>query len=136
MVCIINFLPNIYDSSADERNSYLDMIKKVATKNRKSQFLSFFWLQAGDQLDLERALALGFGFPATIAVSPSRGLFSIMKSSFSEADLSSFVHNLISSGSGLEKLRVELAFKKVDPWDGKDASPVEEDYDYEEYEDL
>ena len=121
MVCVINFLPNIYDSSADERNRYLNMIKKVATNNRKSRFLSFFWLQAGDQLDLERALGLGFGFPATIAVSPSRGLFSVMKSSFSEADLGNFVRNLISSGSGLEKLNVELVFKKVDAWDGKDA---------------
>ena len=59
-----------------------------------------------------------------------------MKSSFSEADLGNFVRNLISSGSGLEKLKVELAFKKADPWDGKDAAPIEEDYDYGEYEDL
>jgi len=30
----------------------------------------FFWLQSGDQLELERNLGLGFGFPAVIAVSP------------------------------------------------------------------
>ncbi len=46
-ICIISFLPNIYDSNADERNDYLKKIKKVAQKNRKHPF-EFFWLQAGD----------------------------------------------------------------------------------------
>ena len=45
------------------------MLKKVAKKNRKQPFV-WFWLSAGDQLDLERDLNLGFGFPAAIAISP------------------------------------------------------------------
>ena len=69
MICIINFLPNIYDSNAKERKGYLEMIKKVAKSNRKQPF-KFFWLQAGDQLDTERMLNLGFGFPAVVAISP------------------------------------------------------------------
>jgi len=67
-VCIITFLPNIYESSASERNEYLDMLVEVANVNRKKPFV-FFWLQAGDQLDLERSLNLGFGYPAVIAAS-------------------------------------------------------------------
>ena len=46
-ICILTFLPNIYDSNAKERNDYLEMIKKVAKKNRKHPY-EFFWLQAGD----------------------------------------------------------------------------------------
>lgn len=69
IICVISFLPNIYDSNAKERNGYLNVIKKVAKKNRKHPF-KWFWLSAGDQLDLERDLNLGFGFPAMIAVSP------------------------------------------------------------------
>ena len=46
-ICIITFLPNIYDSNANERNEYLSIIKKVAKKNRKHPY-EFFWLQAGD----------------------------------------------------------------------------------------
>jgi len=69
VICVINFLPNIYDSNAKDRNGYLDMIKKVAKQNRKQPF-RWFWLQAGDQLDLERSLNLGFGFPAVVAISP------------------------------------------------------------------
>lgn len=70
-ICIIAFLPNIYESSAVERRAYLDTLMEVAKANRKYPF-TFFWLQAGDQLDLERKLNLGFGYPAVIAVSPNK----------------------------------------------------------------
>jgi protein disulfide-isomerase A6 len=42
-ICIISFLPNIYESSADERNTYLSTIMQVAKSNRKYPF-TFFWL--------------------------------------------------------------------------------------------
>jgi hypothetical protein len=70
-ICIITFVPNIYDSNANERKGYLDVLKKVAKKNRKHPF-NFFWLQAGDQLDLEKTLNLGFGFPAVVAIAPQK----------------------------------------------------------------
>ena len=53
VICIINFLPNIYDSNAAEREGYLKMISNAAKKNRRNPF-KWFWLQAGDQLDTER----------------------------------------------------------------------------------
>lgn len=53
VVCIMSFLPNIYDSNAKERKGYLSTINAAAKKNRKAPF-RWFWLQAGDQLDLER----------------------------------------------------------------------------------
>jgi len=34
VICVINFLPNIYDSNTKERKDYIKMIKKVAKKNR------------------------------------------------------------------------------------------------------
>lgn len=46
-ICVISFLPNIYESSAAERNRYIEQIKAVAKSNRKHPF-TFFWLQAGD----------------------------------------------------------------------------------------
>lgn len=69
VICAISFLPNIFDSNAEERNKYLATILKVAKLNRK-QPIKWFWLSAGDQLDLERSLNLGFGFPAVVAISP------------------------------------------------------------------
>ena len=70
-ICVIAFLPNIYDSNAKERLDYIATLKKLAKKHRKSPFV-WFWLSAGDQLDLERDLQLGFGFPAAVAISPQK----------------------------------------------------------------
>jgi hypothetical protein len=47
VICVVSFLPNIYDSSANERNDYLKKIENVMKKNRKHPF-RYFWLQAGD----------------------------------------------------------------------------------------
>ena len=69
VICMINFLPNIYESNAKERVGYIGTIMKSAKTNRKQPF-KWFWLQAGDQLDLERQLNLGFGFPALVAIAP------------------------------------------------------------------
>jgi len=69
VICVLSFLPNIFDSNAKERKGYIEMVKKVAKKNRRSPF-KWFWLSAGDQLDTERQLNLGFGFPAVVVISP------------------------------------------------------------------
>ena len=34
VICVISFLPNIFDSSAKERNFHISLLKKVAKKNR------------------------------------------------------------------------------------------------------
>ena len=59
VICVISFLPNIFDSNAEERKGYLDLVTDVAKKNRRHPF-KWFWLQAGYQLDLEKSLNLGF----------------------------------------------------------------------------
>lgn len=43
VICVLSFLPNIFDSNAKERKGYLDLIKKVAKNNRKNPF-KWFWL--------------------------------------------------------------------------------------------
>ena len=42
-ICVIAFLPNIYESNAVERRSYLSLIKQTAKTNRNQPFI-FFWL--------------------------------------------------------------------------------------------
>ena len=64
----------------------------------------WFWLSAGDQLDLERDLNLGFGFPAVVAISPSKKMIATMKSSFSEENVNTFVNDLLIGRGGLENL--------------------------------
>ena len=103
----------------------------MAKKNRKAPF-RWFWLQAGDQLDLERQLNLGFGFPAVIAVSPGKKRIATMRGSFSEDNLSTFLADVQLGKGGLQALPGEMTFKLADKWDGKDPQPLEE----LEYDDL
>jgi len=138
-ICAISFLPNIYESNAVERKGYLDMIAKAAKANNKYR-LQHFWLQAGDQLDLERSVNLGFGFPAMIVVSPTKGVFGTLRGSYNFEGVKDY---LKMAGGGqvrnLEALpKSGMVFKKADKWDGKDAPAiVEEEYDdYEENDEL
>lgn len=43
VICIVTFVPNIFDSNANERNGYIQAIGNVAKKNRKHPF-QYFWL--------------------------------------------------------------------------------------------
>jgi len=87
----------------------------------------FFWLQAGDQLELERSLGLGFGFPAVVAVSPSKLLFSTMRSAFDAENVSNFMTKTMTGSTPFDPIpRSLLRFKKVSKWDGKDAQPIGE----------
>lgn len=128
----MSFLPNIYDSNANERNKYIDIIKKVAKKNRKHSF-EWFWLSAGDQLDLERDLGLGFGFPAVVAISPTKKMIATMRSSFSPENLNEFLSDLLIGRGGLASLSGPIKIKKAEAWNGEDAPPLEDDsYLYED----
>ena len=125
VICIISFLPNIYDSNANERTGYIESIAAAAKRNRRHPFI-FYWLQAGDQMDIERQLNLGFGFPAVVAISPNKSKFAILKGAFNEEKLGSFLSDLLSGRVSLDDLKTKLAVKKADKWDGKDAKPMEE----------
>ena len=135
VICVVTFLPNIYDSSANERNDYLAKVEKVMKKNRKQPF-RYFWLQAGDQLDLERELNLGFGFPAVIAISPLKKMLATMRMSFSDSNINQFLSDILVGRERLQTLPGDFKVKKADKWDKKDAPPMEtlED-EYGEYGD-
>jgi len=130
-VCVVSFLPNIYDSNAQQRNDYISMLKKVAKANRRNPF-KFFWLSAGDQLDLERDLNLGYGFPAVVAIAPHKSKIGYQRGAFNQEGVDEFLKGLLAGRVTLEDLRSDMKFKKVDKWDGEDAPVIEEVY----YDDL
>ena len=96
----------------------------------------FFWLQAGDQLDLERQLNLGFGYPAVIAVSRGKNVFATMRGSFTKSGTTEFLTKVMTGSAPVSNLPAGgMTFKKADKWDGKDAPVIEEeplDYDIED----
>jgi len=135
-VCLVAFLPNIYESNAETRKEYIQRLKETAKSTLGKPFV-FFWAQAGDNIDLENNLGLGFGFPAIIAISPQKNKFGVMKGAFNEKGVKSFVDGLLIGKTPLGPLPANFKFKKVSAWDGKDAPPLEEEnYDFEENADL
>jgi protein disulfide-isomerase A6 len=99
-ICLMLFVPNIYDSNANERNNYISQLLEVAKRNRK-QPVVFFWLAAGDQLDLERKLNLGSGYPTVIAVSRTKGVFATMLSSFSQQNIHEFITKVLTGSASV-----------------------------------
>ena len=86
-------------------------------------------LQGGNQYDLEQKLNLGFGYPAVVAVSKSRGKYAIAKGAFTERSINVFITGLKSGSVRLSALPTLPKFSTVEPWDGEDAKPMEEDVD-------
>jgi len=124
-ICILAFLPHIYDSSAAERNGYIDVLKEVSKSNR-AQPLNFFWSQGGDQQALEEALNLGSGYPSLVAVSLQKKKMGTLISSFSKKNIDSFINGLVLGKETLYDLREKPKIVKVKAWDGKDQQPAAE----------
>ena len=127
-ICIIAFLPHIADSSANERNRYLDTMKEVR-KSNAGKPIYYLWAQGGDHFDFEEKLHLSFGYPAVIAVNYKKKMYSICRSSFSKEHLVDFISNLLNGKEHLSKLPENIKIKKVDKWDGKDYVPPKEEDD-------
>ena len=127
-ICVIAFLPHIADSSAKERNKYLDIIKNTR-KSNKGKPINYLWAQGGDHFDFENKLHLSFGYPAVIAVNYKKKMYSICRSSFNKENLVDFISNLLNGKELLSKLPDGIKIKKVDKWDGKDYVPPKEEND-------
>ena len=127
-ICVLAALPHILDSGATGRNNYKDLISKVSKTFRGSAF-SFLWFEGGSsQPQLEEALELTFGFPAIVALSMDRKAYVVMRSSFGEKQITTFLHGVTSGRQPTIKLRGELpTVVTTEPWDGKDGELVDEE---------
>ena len=131
-VCFVAVLPHILDSSAQDRNTRIDTLQKVAARYRQRPF-GWVWIEAGQQSDLEVALGIGgFGYPALAAVNLKRAKYALQKGSFGEESIAKFVNRLVSGrvatvplpGGSLPTLTT------TDPWDGLDGVlTYEEEFD-------
>ncbi|XP_075717220.1 protein disulfide-isomerase A6 isoform X1 [Rhinoderma darwinii] len=136
-LCIVSVLPHILDTGAAGRNSYLNVMIKMAEKYKKKMW-GWLWTEAGTQLDLETALGIGgFGYPAMAAVNARKMKFALLKGSFSEQGINEFLRELSFGrgstspvgGGDIPKINT------VEAWDGKDGElPVEDDIDLSDVE--
>ncbi|XP_006903376.1 PREDICTED: protein disulfide-isomerase A6-like [Elephantulus edwardii] len=136
-LCVVAVLPHILDTGAAGRNSYLDVLLKLADKYKKKMW-GWLWAEAGAQNELESALGIGgFGYPAMAAINARKMKFALLKGSFSEQGINEFLREL-SFGRGSTAPVGGGAFPKIssiEPWDGKDGElPVEDDIDLSDVE--
>ncbi|CAF1583844.1 unnamed protein product [Adineta steineri] len=136
-LCIISFLPNILDCQSACRNKHIKMLKDFA-ENYKRNSWGWLWVEGFRQPKLEESVGIGgFGYPAQVAINARKGKYAILKGSFSQTGISSFLKEL-SAGrltSPLVPLK-DVPEGKLpiivgsEAWDGKDGKlDVIEDID-------
>ncbi|XP_012869009.1 PREDICTED: protein disulfide-isomerase A6 [Dipodomys ordii] len=136
-LCVVAVLPHILDTGASGRNSYLEVLLKLADKYKKKMW-GWLWTEAGAQYELENALGIGgFGYPAMAAINARKMKFALLKGSFSEQGINEFLREL-SFGRGSTAPVGGGAFPAIstrEPWDGRDGElPVEDDIDLSDVE--
>jgi len=123
--CVIGFLPHIFDDQAKGRNANIKILDNArkANKDDGGAPLSFFWVQGGDNFEIEEKLGLQFGFPAVVAVNLRKEKFAVYRGVWSKDEVARFV----KKPSGLAPLPKLPKFEKAKQWDGKDAEPPAEE---------
>ena len=146
-LCVLSFLPSLYDCDAKCRNKYLDIVKDEAVKESGSGFgrgWLFLWLEAGsseESIKLEEDLGVGpgVGYPNLVVVNGKKERYAPFRGSFSPAGLKEFLKGIIYGGKGSSPLyplpASDTLLKKIKAakltvikeWDGKDAAPLEDE---------
>lgn len=122
------FLPNIADSSAKERNKYLDILKN-GSKSSRGKPIYFLWSQGGDQFDFEEQMHLSFGYPAVVALNYNKKKYAVCRRAFNEDNLKDFILDIFLGKERLMNIDKIKDMKNVPKWDGKDYVAPKENKD-------
>lgn len=123
--CVIAFLPNMYESSAKERNRYLDIYKKSSSVGRGKP-MTFLWIQGSDNFEIEEKVGVSFNFPAVVVINSAKKKYSVMRDSYELENIKTYLNRVLIGRESLYDLPKLPQFKTVPKWDGKDAElPVE-----------
>jgi protein disulfide-isomerase A6 len=126
-LCVLVALPHILDSGASGRNKYRETLAQVAKSFRGTPF-DFLWFEGGNaQTELESALEFTFGYPAVAAMSLEKMVFAVQRGSFNEKAIGKFLNSIINGRQGTLPMQSSPKIKTTQPWDGMDASPVEDE---------
>jgi len=121
-ICFLVFLPHIYDSSAQERNGYIQIMKDAQEK-MKSKPIALLWAQGGDYFDIENTFNLASGYPAVVGLSMSKNKYAYLKGTYSKQSLEDFISRLLSGREPLYNIPGSINVKSSTEWDGNDKKP-------------
>ena len=131
-LCLISFLPKLFDCQSKCRNNYIELLKKLGDKFKRNQW-GWLWTESTKHKELESALSIGgFGYPAMVAVNSRKGKYVLLRGSFGETGINEFLRELsVGRGNPLQLANDKMPnIESVEAWDGKDAKMiVEEDID-------
>lgn len=129
-ICLIAFMPQLFDCQSKCRNNYIALMKKLGEKYKRHQW-AWLWTESAKHGELENALSVGgFGYPALVAVNSRKGKYVLLRGSFSENGINEFLRELsVGRGQTQQLANSKLpSVSEVVAWDGKDAKmEVEED---------
>merc|ERR1711937_914468 len=98
-MCIVTFVPSLYDGGAQARNEIIKSLKAVAKKHAGQ--VNWFWTPAGEQPALREALMRrSTAYPAVFAVNGAKKLAAPMRTGFDEKNLGKFIIGLSSGKMG------------------------------------
>lgn len=123
-ICVIVFLPHILDTKAEGRKQLIKVLEEGA-KTAINFPYSFFWAQAYDHKELEKAMNLGSGYPTVVAISHSKKKFGVMRMAYTEKSVTEFLRDLMRGYERLSEFKELPKANNIEKWDGKD--PVQSD---------
>ena len=94
-ICVILFVPHIYDSTAKYRQNYIDTISEVSKSFRSAPF-SFLWSEGGNHIELENILNINSAYPTLAVLSLEKKVFALQKLSWSSKNAKAFLNGVIS----------------------------------------
>lgn len=126
VICVLVALPHILETGAEGRNK-LRSIMTAASKSVRGMSFEFLWFEGSAQPQLENALEMTFGFPAVVAYSMDKGVYAVNRASFNEANIRKFLMGITAGKQTTYKIAQVPTVVTVEPWDGKDGVPIEEE---------
>ena len=125
-ICVVAILPHVMDTGASGRNKYIESMVEVAKKMR-SRSMAFMWMSGGSFSSFEDVFHVSYNYPTFIAISHKKERFASHKGAFNTAGIVNSLKRIESGKQSTSPIKGDyLAFKKTDPWDGKDYQSSEE----------
>ena len=106
-ICVIAFLPSVKNVGEQRLMQYIETANTVH-KSNSNRLINFFWVEGGQNFEIEEKLGLGFGFPAVVAIYLKKGIYSVMRTAYGEKNLRLFSGSIVGNGTRVNKLYGEL----------------------------
>lgn len=136
-MCFVAVFAHIFDEKAAVRQERISTLQSLADRFKQRPF-GWVWTEATAQPELESAVGVGgYGYPALVAISKKKKMYSAHHGAFTEDSVAQFVNHLVAGRSSAQPLEKIPEAKTVTPWDGKDKKiEIADEIDLSELDDI